>query len=317
MSTDNGVLHDNDAVIWDTFPTMAKASDDDDDDDAGGKATFTDAGPKDGAISGVASGRSRLRACGIIFPKLLTLLALWISADRLERAVWSFTVITSSYLALQTVAFTASISGRTVLVSVSYMALLASTVAHLSSATGIFIMLIDTAYAAGLCGYALSDHRQRHGADRSAEHIIPPPRSEEEIKHDGDAFIVLCFYASVVSLASAAGAAVALYFMVDVYWLVVVLVMLIDLSLFSWLALVVLNLVQDVLLTCHQLPLVYWGCVFLLVPDYFVSLLFGQGIGVLVHVSGMIFLAGFLGYHLGIYNHYYKRRMENGEKKVV
>lgn len=118
---------------------------------------------------------------------------------------------------------------------------------------------------------------------------------------------MLWFYASVVYL--------ALYCIVNIYWLVVVLVLLIDLSLFCWMALVAFNMIHGVLLTGHEMSLIYWGCLFLMLPDYFLSLLFGQGIGVLVHLSGLIFLAGFLGYNLGIYNHY-KQKMD-GEKKVL
>lgn len=60
-----------------------------------------------------------------------TLVALWRSAGQPWRAVWTFTVIAISYLALWTIYLTAALQPLTILVSLSYVMLLAISVTHL------------------------------------------------------------------------------------------------------------------------------------------------------------------------------------------
>ncbi|XP_062182797.1 uncharacterized protein LOC133886901 [Phragmites australis] len=242
---------------------------------------------------------------------LFTSLALWFSADQPRRAVWTFSVIASSYLALWTISLTATIHAGTVLVSVSYMALVAAAVTHLSSSAGIFIMLLDTAYAAGLFGYALSDYRQRKGTERSAEAV--PTRSEDDLKWDRGVFCMVSFYATVTSLVCAAGAAWVIYYTVDEYWIVLLLSILIDLSLFLWACLVAVQKLHGALITDNQMGFIYWSGVLLFLPDFLLSYLFGEAIGVLVHPLGMIGMAGFLGYSLGVHARY--EHMVTLEKK--
>jgi hypothetical protein len=152
---------------------------------------------------------------------LLTILVLWSSADRPERVVWIFSVIACTYLALWIIYLTAAIVSLTVLVSISYIALIAGCITHLSSAAGIFIMLLDMGYAAGLFGYALSEYRQRKGTERSAEHV--PTRNEEELNEDRSVFNMFSFYASIMSVSCAACATwLVVCFTLDTYVLVVV-----------------------------------------------------------------------------------------------
>jgi hypothetical protein len=229
-----------------------------------------------------------------------TLVALWLSAGQPSRAVWTFTVIAISYLALWTIYLTAALQPLTVLVSLSYVMLLAISVTHLSSAAGVFLMLLDTAYAAGLFGYALAEYRQRKGSERSAE-ALQTRVKQEELKNDKAVITMVSLYATVASLLSAAGAAWVIFYATDMYWVVVLLSLLIDLSLFCWAGLVGMHLLHGVLFADDQMAFIFWGTVLLVLPDFLLSYLFGEAIGVLVHLIGLMGVAGILGYSLSVY----------------
>jgi len=82
--------------------------------------------------------------------------------------VWVFSTITSTFLALFAIILTRTMRAGTVFLSVSYPALVAAAAAHLSSRAGMVIVHLDTAYAAGLFGFALAEHRHFTSAARSA-----------------------------------------------------------------------------------------------------------------------------------------------------
>jgi hypothetical protein len=229
-----------------------------------------------------------------------TLVALWGSAGQPWRTVWTFTVIAISYLALWTIYLTAVIHPFTVLVSLSYVMLLAISVTHLSSSAGVFLILLDTAYAAGLFGYALAEYRQRKGSEPAAEALHTRVK-QEELKNDEDVITMVSLYATVASIVSAAGAALVIFYTTDMYWVVYLLSLLIDLSLFCWTGLVGMHLLHVVLFDEDQMAFLYWGTVLLLLPDFLLTYLFGQAIGVLVHLIGLMGVAGILGYSVSVY----------------
>jgi hypothetical protein len=128
-------------------------------------------------------------------------------------------------------------------------------------------MLLDTAYAAGLFGYALAEYRQRKGSERSAE-ALQTRVKQEELKNDKAVITMVSLYATVASLLSAAGAAWVIFYATDMYWVVVLLSLLIDLSLFCWAGLVGMHLLHGVLFADDQLAFIFWGTVLLVLPDF-------------------------------------------------
>ncbi|CAO2143416.1 unnamed protein product [Urochloa humidicola] len=249
----------------------------------------------------------------------LTLLALWRTAGDLRRVVWTFSAIAISYITLWTIWLTAAIPARTVLVSVSYIALVAISVTHLSSAAGIFVILLDTAYAAGLCGYALAEYRQRKGFELAADTLHARTKGESEDDRAAIVIAMAFFYSRAASaLCAAAAAWVVYYYAADTYWVVIMLSLLIDFSLFYWMVLVAAHLLRCALLPDHYIALIHWCPVLLFVPDLALSCVFGNAIGVLVHPFGVMGMAGLLGYNLGLYDRY-KQMLEgdNGKNKKL
>ncbi|KAL6870896.1 hypothetical protein ACP4OV_014744 [Aristida adscensionis] len=251
------------------------------------------------ARGGIVASKTRIRAAASALA--LTSLLLWSLADQPRRVAWAFTAAAAACLAAGAVALTEKMAARTVLVSVSYLALVASAVAHLSSSAGVFIMLLDTAYAAVLFGYALAEHRQREGSEQSAEAVPDPSsRTREELREKRAIVIMVFCYSTIASLLFIA-AAVWVICYEETYWLVLLLSYLIDLALFCWTSLVTMHMLHGALITAEGLAYIYWFGVSLLLPDYLISTLFGESIGMLVHPLGMIGMAGFLGYSLGVY----------------
>ncbi|KAL6658342.1 hypothetical protein ACP70R_003928 [Stipagrostis hirtigluma subsp. patula] len=245
---------------------------------------------------------------------LLMSFTLWFFADKPQCVVWTFSVVAILCLTTRAIALTTTMRAHILLVAVSYVALVALAVTHVSAAAGIFVMLIDTAYAAWLFGYALSEHRQRNGTELSAEAVPEPSsRSTEELKEESEVTNKVIFYAMVASLVCLIVAIWVVCYTVEIYWLVVELSLLIDLILFSWTCLVTVHLLRGALITDGYLTVIYWLVVVLLLPDYLISCVFGESIGMLVHPLGVIGMAGLLGYSVGVYTRYvvilkYKKR---------
>ena len=136
--------------------------------DSGG----SDAGAKNRDFTATAADPKQRRATSSLWVSVayaaITSLALWPVADRPRSVVWVFSAITSAFLVLCTIILTRKMRARTVFFSVSYVALAAAAAAHLSPRTGMVVMHLDTAYAAGLFGFALAEHRHFTSAARSA-----------------------------------------------------------------------------------------------------------------------------------------------------
>lgn len=121
-------------------------------------------------------------------------------------------------------------------------------------------------------------------------------KEEEELKDARAAITMVSFYAAIASLLCAAGAVAVVFYTVDMYWVVIVGSLLIDLSLWCWTGLVAIHLLDGVLLQeDHMFFMIYWGTVFLWLPELLLSHLLGQAIGVLVHLLGVMGLAWVLG----------------------
>jgi hypothetical protein len=71
--------------------------------------------------------------------------------------------------------------------------------------------------------------------------------------------------------------------------------MLINFALFFWTCLVTFNMMHDVMVWMYLISVI------LFLPQIFLSFIFGNTIGMLVHPIGVISQAGFLGYSLGVY----------------
>ncbi|KAL6653515.1 hypothetical protein ACP70R_009093 [Stipagrostis hirtigluma subsp. patula] len=244
---------------------------------------------------------------------LLGSFALWFFADHPRCVVWIFSLVAISCLTACAIVLTTTMRAHILLAAVSYIAFAALSVIHVSAAAGIFVMLIDTAYAAWLFGYALSEHRQRNGTELSAEAVPEPSsRTREELKEDNEVMIKVIFYAMVASLVCLIVAIWVVCYTVEIYWLVVGLSLLIDLILFSWTCLVAVHLLRGAFITDSHLTVIYWLVVVLFLPDYLISRVFGESIGMLVHPLGVIGMAGLLGYSVGVYTRYVVIRKGKG-----
>ena len=241
---------------------------------------------------------------------VVTSLALWPVADRPRSVVWVFSAITSAFLVLCAIDLTRTMRARTVFFSVSYVALAGAAAAHLSPRTGMVVMHLDTAYAAGLFGFALAEHRQFTGAETSAATVpipVPPSasRSEEELKRGADKAKTAPFLSAVVSLLCAGCAAFVLCYTKDTYGLVMEVSFLVDLSIFCWICTLALQFLHGVFIEVHHMTATYlFGPPSLGLLEIAVSYFFGRAVGTLVYSLGMIAMAGLFGYCLGIYAHY-------------
>jgi len=239
---------------------------------------------------------------------VVTSLALWPVADRPRSVVWVFSAITSAFLVLCAIDLTRTMRARTVFFSVSYVALAAAAAAHLSPRTGMVVMHLDTAYAAGLFGFALAEHRQFTGAETSAAAVpMPPPASpgEEELKRGADNTKTAPFLSAVVSLLCAGCAAFVLCYTKDTYGLVMEVSFLVDLSIFCWICTLALQFLHGVFIEVHHMTATYlFGPPSLGLLEIAVSYFLGKAVGTLVNSLGMIAMAGLFGYCLGIYAHY-------------
>ncbi|RLM69894.1 hypothetical protein C2845_PM17G02680 [Panicum miliaceum] len=270
--------------------------------------SFFDAGAKDGDFTAAAAADLKERSTSSLWVSVpyavITSLALWPVADRPRSVVWVFSIITSAFLVLWTVILTRTMRARTVFFSVSYVALIAAAIAH--SRTGMAIMHLDTAYAAGLFGYALAEHSPH--AKRSAAAVPMPSSSspsEEELKQQDNCTYLATFVAAVISLLCAGCAAFVLCYTRDTYWLIMEVSFLVDLSIFCWMCTLTLQILHGVFIEVDHMTTTYLiGPASLILLEISVSYFFGKAIGTLVYSLGMIVMAGLFGYSIGIYAHY-------------
>ena len=233
----------------------------------------------------------------------VTSLAVWPVADRPRSVVWVFSTITCAYLVLLTIVLTRTMRAGTVLLSVSYAALVGAAAAHLSPRAGMVIVHLDTAYAAGLFGFALAEHRQFAGAERSAAAVPMPASSpsEEELKKDA----VAPFLSAIVSLLCAGCAAFVLCYAKDTHLLIMEVSFLVDLSIWCWMCTLALQTLHGVFIGVHHMTNTYsLGPPSLVLLEISVSYFLGQAVGTLVYSLGMIVMAALFGYCIGIYAHY-------------
>lgn len=126
-----------------------------------------------------------IRFVSVLFA-VFAVLVLWRSAERPVAAMWGISALLVSYLLIWIIAFSGTTGELTAMVArISYLALLADATGTLiGPVTGVVIIYLDTAYAAGLFGHAFAEHPQRTGAERAAAAAAvlytPYDRSEEE-----------------------------------------------------------------------------------------------------------------------------------------
>ncbi|XP_062182878.1 uncharacterized protein LOC133886981 [Phragmites australis] len=271
--------------------------------------------------------------CALLGMALVSVLYVWLTPWVLKRVagkptaiVLASSLLAGCYILLWTITLSETMGFLTIFFRGTYVVLLALTAAHhIGPESGAAFASLCTFYAAGMLGYAIAEHRQLAGSEKSASAVVTPPyRGEEHQQRREGWFFYGCFIQGITTLCFLVRMAWVIFFPADVAFsaddpadriLLVVEELSLETVALAWLwsDFVSLVLLEEALVSLETM--------FIKVPAFFVAIYtlnvvllvaVSSAAGLLVLLPAPIAMSGFLGYCLAVYARYKKTRARVG-----